>query len=311
MVKLDKSLIKYPQAISLFEFCKDALRYRFNDRVRIIDQDVGTLVGFEPADCSHWKRGKKNVRSLVHLKSISKNLEVDEMIPVAVALGEMTAEEATLELKGYISYKLGAEKEHELKKQFFHQPDQWNAPKFEKSFEQVFEVKKNLLAALAKHMLAQANINEAPIDLAKLFKLFPAITLTGNGEIKKGSPFVELVTNDTAKTKAGAYAHGAGAGCTMFYDGDLETPCVRFLLLKNLFAYLYNSSDPMLGELKDIPKEILEEHACVFAMLVLVPEELLPVEIQNLTQEYDIIQQLADSFMVSTSLMNTRLWQLN
>ena len=51
--------MKYPHSASLFNFCKEVLLHEKN-RKRVIDQDVGHIIGYDAADCSHWKNGKKN-----------------------------------------------------------------------------------------------------------------------------------------------------------------------------------------------------------------------------------------------------------
>ncbi|MCY4381086.1 MAG: hypothetical protein OXC40_05925, partial [Proteobacteria bacterium] len=58
-----------------------------------------------------------------------------------------------------------------------------------------------------------------------------------------------------------------------------------------------------------VPKETYEHYGSVFAMYTLVPDHLLKVKVQKLTHEFDIIQQLAETFMVTKSLINHRLWQ--
>ena len=35
--------VKFPRSVSLFDFCKEALRHKYENRIRIIDQDVGGL----------------------------------------------------------------------------------------------------------------------------------------------------------------------------------------------------------------------------------------------------------------------------
>ena len=54
--------LKYPNSANLFHFCKSVLDIKFGS-VRVIDQDVGQILDFDPADCSHWKKGKKNIKS--------------------------------------------------------------------------------------------------------------------------------------------------------------------------------------------------------------------------------------------------------
>ena len=54
---------RYPNSRILFQFSKQALQYKFSEKVKVIDQDVGAILGYDPADCSHWKKGKKNIKN--------------------------------------------------------------------------------------------------------------------------------------------------------------------------------------------------------------------------------------------------------
>ena len=83
-----ESTVKYPHSASLFQFCRKVLDHKFGG-IRVIDQDVGQILGFDPADCSHWKKGKKNIRSIQAMKSIANHLGVDEKLVVDVASGEI------------------------------------------------------------------------------------------------------------------------------------------------------------------------------------------------------------------------------
>ncbi|MBP6217640.1 MAG: hypothetical protein KA436_03520, partial [Oligoflexales bacterium] len=53
----------YPHSVHLFRFCKRILDDKY-EGLRVIDQDIGQILGFDPADCSHWKKGKKNIKSI-------------------------------------------------------------------------------------------------------------------------------------------------------------------------------------------------------------------------------------------------------
>ena len=53
---------RYPNSAVLFQFCKQVLHIRYEHNVKVIDQDVGAILGYDPADCSHWKKGKKNIK---------------------------------------------------------------------------------------------------------------------------------------------------------------------------------------------------------------------------------------------------------
>ena len=68
---------RYPYSALLFRVCREVLEDRNKGTVKVIDQDVGSILGYDPADCSHWKKGKKNISSLKTLKKISDYLGVN------------------------------------------------------------------------------------------------------------------------------------------------------------------------------------------------------------------------------------------
>jgi len=57
MKKADEN--RYPHSADLFRFCKEALNIKHNFEVKVIDQHVGAMLGYDPADCSHWKKAKR------------------------------------------------------------------------------------------------------------------------------------------------------------------------------------------------------------------------------------------------------------
>ena len=94
---------KYPHSATLFRFCKRALEMRYAGNVKVIDQDVGSILGYDPADCSHWKKGKKNIKALGVLKSIAEHLSIDDRLLVGITAGEVSLEEALFEYQGLMS----------------------------------------------------------------------------------------------------------------------------------------------------------------------------------------------------------------
>ena len=112
--------VKYPHSASLFQFCRKVLDHKFGG-IRVIDQDVGQILGFDPADCSHWKKGKKNIRSIQAMKSIAKHLGVDEKLVVDVASGEMADWEAFQEYSGYGNFEIDPKLIDSAKKDFLSQ----------------------------------------------------------------------------------------------------------------------------------------------------------------------------------------------
>ena len=99
-MKKDHVVMKYPSAANLFRFCRRVLDHKYGG-VRVIDQDVGQILGFDPADCSHWKKGKKNIRSIQAIRNIAQHLGLDEKLVVDIAAGEVDEVEAYFEYTGY------------------------------------------------------------------------------------------------------------------------------------------------------------------------------------------------------------------
>ena len=109
---------RYPNSATLFTFCKRALAMRYQGSVKVINQDVGAILGYDPADCSHWKKGKKNIRSLKTLRMLSEHFNIDERFVINITSGNISLEEALLEYTGYGDFYLKQDNLEKLKKDF-------------------------------------------------------------------------------------------------------------------------------------------------------------------------------------------------
>src|SRR5690606_14899741 len=103
--------------------------------IRVIDQDVGQILGFDPADCSHWKKGKKNIRSIQAMKNIAQHLGVDEKLVVDVAAGDVSDLEAYWEYTGYGYFDVDGKVLESAKKEYYRK----NAGVWSKDKEQAFK----------------------------------------------------------------------------------------------------------------------------------------------------------------------------
>ena len=137
-----ETVAKYPHSANLFQFCRKVLDHKFGG-IRVIDQDVGQILGFDPADCSHWKKGKKNIRSIQAMKSIADHLEVDEKLIVDVASGEINDLEAFYEYSGYGSFDIDPKLLDAAKKDFYRKhANTWTREK-EQEFKNYFSVNES------------------------------------------------------------------------------------------------------------------------------------------------------------------------
>ena len=181
--------VKYPNSASLFQFCRRVLDHKFGG-IRVIDQDVGQILGFDPADCSHWKKGKKNIRSIQAMKSIADHLGVDEKLVVDVASGEVADGEAFYEYSGY--GKSFIEKQlYETAKKEFHRrhANTWTREK-ENEFRQHFSLNADRIQKLVSDIHQKVDFNEAPLYLPEIVAAYPGIELKSLDD-----PDVEVVTH--------------------------------------------------------------------------------------------------------------------
>lgn len=149
---------KYPHSATLFQFCKKVLELKYQGHAkRVIDQDVGAILGYDPADCSHWKKGKKHLKSLTALQTLAKNLDATDDLIIAIALGQLDLEEALYEYNGY------------------------------SAFQDHLTNEKQNITLLAERIIAKGGFTEAPIYLPQILKLFPELHL--DEEAKQTKPF--------------------------------------------------------------------------------------------------------------------------
>jgi hypothetical protein len=285
---------RYPHSATLFKFCKEALEIRYEGNVKVIDQDVGAILGYDPADCSHWKKGKKNIRALSTIRSIADHLNIDERLLIDIASGKVGLEEAVFEFRGYGAFSLNGRNLENLKKEYFKNPSRWQIEGSTKSFEELFDVDRSKVAKAVQEVVTLGNFTESPIYLPEVYQLFDGINLIADESL-------------TDPTKVEVNGEGTSATTTVRFKGPEVRPFVRFLLAKELYLHLCRTKHSILGRLADAPSEVLEIQANIFAGMLLIPGSLLRKEVEAIDSSKDIVLQLSDTFWVSKALMNLRL----
>jgi hypothetical protein len=92
---------RFPHSAELFKFCKEVLNIKKSSTEKVTDQDVGALLGFDPADCTHWKYGRKNIKSIQNINQLAKSLEIDSRNLIDISLGKNVLFDALIEYQGY------------------------------------------------------------------------------------------------------------------------------------------------------------------------------------------------------------------
>jgi hypothetical protein len=286
---------RYPHSATLFKFCKEALEIRYDGNVKVIDQDVGAILGYDPADCSHWKKGKKNIRSLSTLRSIADHLNVDEGLLIDITSGKVSLDEAVFEFRGYGDFSLQGKPLENLKKEYFKNPGRWQTPSGQVPvFEELFDIQRAVVVKFAAELIHAGGFTEAPLYIPEIFRMFPALTM----QVKADQAEISLVRHE-----------GEGKDLkTILSCRESDTrPYIRFLAAKVLFKHLVMSRHTAAPSMQDIPAEILDIRSNIFAGALLVPGDMLRREVDRMDTSFDLIRQLADSFWVSRALINQRL----
>ncbi len=285
---------RYPNSATLFKFCKEALELRYEGNVKVIDQDVGAILGYDPADCSHWKKGKKNIRALNTLRSIAEHLKIDERLLIDIASGRIGLDEAIFEFKGYGAFQIDNQHLEKLKKDFFKSPGKWQEADSIKSFEDLFKINRAGIVKIASEVIKQGEFKEAPIYIPELYDLFSDITLEKDANLNVN---ISVTTS----------GEGTDLKTTVYYGSNEMRPYIRFLTAKELYKHLVRSKDPLTAEFHNSPDQVLDIQANLFAGHVLIPSSMLQEEVDKINSSLDIISQLADAFWVSKALMNKRM----
>lgn len=285
---------RYPHSATLFRFCKEALEIRYEGNVKVIDQDVGAILGYDPADCSHWKKGKKNIRALSTLRGLAEHLNVDERLIIDIASGTVSLDEAVFEYRGYGAFAITGRHLENLKKEYFKNPGRWQVDGTPASFETLFDVNRPAIVKCVKTVLEMGRFSEAPIYIPELLQLFTGISVVADPTLDK--PFVAEYSGE-----------GPGTRLVIRHRSTDTKSYVRFLVAKEIFNWLVKSGHALGAPFATSPAEVLDIQGNAFAGLLLVPGEFMRREVDRIDSSLDIVQQLASSFWVSKALVNQRL----
>ncbi|NRA43365.1 MAG: ImmA/IrrE family metallo-endopeptidase [Oligoflexales bacterium] len=284
---------RYPHSATLFKFCKEALEIRYEGNVKVIDQDVGSILGYDPADCSHWKKGKKNIHALATLRSIADHLNLDERLLIEIAAGKIGLEEAIFEYRGYGSFALDGQHLENLKKDFFKNPGKWKKDSL-KSFEELFDIDRNKVVEASEQVLQSGHFEEAPIYIPEVYQLYPNLVLEKNESLDISYKCIREGEGKTAKL-------------LIQYKGPEMRPYIRFLVAKEFFKFLSANKIDFGEQFWGAPQEVQEIQANIFAGNLLIPGSLLRKEVERVDSSIDLVMQLAETFWVSKASMNQRL----
>jgi len=289
---------KYPNSANLFQFCRRVLDHKFGG-IRVIDQDVGQILGFDPADCSHWKKGKKNIRSIQAMKSIAKHLGVDERLVVDVASGEMTEGEAFFEFTGYGDFSPDPKFLENAKKDYYRRnANSWTKEK-ELEFKKQFETNEFEINRVVRTIHQTLSFQEAPLYLPEVAATFSDLS-------------IRPVEDDGVLEGKAIRTLDSEGKITIEYPLDEKMrPYVRYGIAKAMGKHFLGKEGVLASlDVNEHSSYMNEVQTNLFAAKLLTPAYLIRKELANLDAGKDIVAQLADVFWMSKTFMNGRLKEI-
>lgn len=290
--------IKYPNSANLFLFCRRVLDHKFGG-IRVIDQDVGQILGFDPADCSHWKKGKKNIRSIQAMKSIAQHLGVDEKLVIDVASGDLDDLEAFCEYSGYGAFHLDNRIFDAAKKEFFKRhAGSWSKDK-ENTFRSQYSPNEAAIDGIVAEIHSRINFQEAPLYLPEVLSSYPELSfaplVSSKDSSDTGLPQVTVVRKGSQTQVA-------------FPAGTEMRPYMRYRIAKGMAEhFLADIFANANADLAEYATHLIEVQSNLFAAKLLVPIPILRRELSQINVSRDIVGQLSETFWVSKHFMNRRL----
>ena len=261
---------KFTYSAQLFKFCQKVLSQR--KQYKVHDQEVGAILGFNPSDCSHWKRGKKNVRSVFALEKLASTLKVEIALIYDIVSGGVGLEEAIYEYNQSRGYRDCFKEVAALDEQRVHL---------------VRQRCTDFVASLHK----QCEFVVPPLYLPEVLRFFSFVSAQSAGIVDRLSRILRV--------KPGQY-------CIQFKKGDLK-PQTRMSVVSDLARVLLQGERDRFPELGQIDEDLIKFEQCLFVLELLAPRHMLRRELGELDSRRNMVSELATLFWVPKALIGFQL----
>lgn len=265
--------VKFPHSVQLFKFCQKVMMHQKGVKVR--DQEVGSILNFNPSDCSHWKRGEKNVRSVFALAKLAEALSVETSLIHDITSGSADLDEAFFEYQEARSYRA-------LKGQ-----SQSATP------DKIQEIRERVLS-FVNQVQQEADFQTPPLYLPEVMRSFAFITTQPVEMLDKLSRILRV--------KAGQY-------CIQYKKGELKAQ-TRMSMVKDLARIIFEGERDRFPEFGAATAGLSIYEQQVFVANLLLPRSLLLQEMTKMDSRKNVIAELATIFWVPKSLVSFQLQEL-
>lgn len=267
------SVAKFPNSVQLFKFCQKVLSDRKGSKVH--DQEVGSVLSFNPSDCSHWKRGEKNVKSVFALAKLADHLGVEVSLVHDVASGAVGLDEAYFEYvesKGYTDT---------LQRGLARGKDQVDAA-------------RRRVEQFVKNLHAKADFHTPPLYIPEILRFFPYVTNQPSDMLDKLSRILRV--------RPGQYT-------IQTRKGELKAQ-TRMSMAKDLARVIFEVERAKNPELGELDTELLPYEQLVFVANLLIPKDMLLDEMKKLDSRQNVLAELAALFWVPKSLLGFQMQEI-
>lgn len=265
--------VKFPHSVQLFKFCQKVMMHQKGVKVR--DQEVGSILNFNPSDCSHWKRGEKNVRSVFALAKLAEALSVETSLIHDITSGSADLDEAYFEYQEARSYRT-------LK-----------SGSAAVTPEQIQEVRDRVLQFVTQ-VQEEANFETPPLYLPEVMRSFAFISTQPVEMLDKLSRILRV--------KAGQY-------CIQYKKGELKAQ-TRMSMVKDLARIIFEGERERFPEFGPQLPGLATYEQQIFVGNLLLPRNLLLQEMSKMDSRKNVIAELATIFWVPKSLVSFQLQEL-
>ncbi|MEZ4742047.1 MAG: hypothetical protein R3B45_06330 [Bdellovibrionota bacterium] len=262
---------KFPNSVQLFKFCQKVLLTQRGSKVH--DQEVGSILDFNPSDCSHWKRGEKNVKSVFAMAKLAETLGIEATLIHDVASGAIDLIEAFYEYKESRVFKTVIERTTS-----------------ELSEAELSEIRHRVQSFVVQ-LHAQSDFTTAPLYLPEVLRLFSFIS----------SQPVEMMDklSRILRVRPGQYV-------IQYRKGELK-PQIRMSMAKDLAKVVFEGERERFPELGSLDPKIVAYEEMIFAASLLVPKNMLLDEMSKLDSRKNVVSELSAIFWAPKSLIGFQL----
>ena len=262
--------VKFPNSVQLFKFCQKVMMTQRGGKVH--DQEVGSILNFNPSDCSHWKRGEKNVRSVFSLAKLAETLQVETTLVHDVASGAVGLDEAFYEWQESNAFRQTLTKLGECP-------------------AELVQSSRRRVEAFVAALHEQCEFRAPPLYIPEVLRFFAFVSAQPTDMMDKLSRILRV--------KPGQYM-------VQYRKGDLK-PQTRMGMVKDLARILFEGERARFPELGEADPRLVEFEETVFAASLMVPKNLLLAEMAKLDTRRNVISELATLFWVPKSLIGFQL----